>query len=290
MSCTESLHYPRRHRVPFSLSTRLHLHILCNRNQRPAPNLWSRLLSFGSNWEIGWGRQGGGGGKGARREAEKLLFYSSPKCQRHAVWSLKNIFLLFSYFSQHNAPYLSGCNHFWKFRVCWLLCRVCNVYFSLSSTFYALNVASLCASAGARDEGDVKWMGEAFSASFDRSWLMLTPKVISFDDDRIKTRFDKLEKVFCSVKVFDVVSELKSSIFAPAPNQIAEPFQDSRFASATQPFLLWAAKVNLSEFSAVSGLKPSKAKKGFKSKSLFCVACGVRGAKQQLYELADGFG
>lgn len=38
MSCT-SRSITRFDIVPFSLSTRLHLHILCNRNQRPAPNL-----------------------------------------------------------------------------------------------------------------------------------------------------------------------------------------------------------------------------------------------------------
>lgn len=104
----ESLHC-RFDIVPFSLSTRLHLHILCNRNQRPAPNLWSRLLAVArSNWEIG--------GK-APKEKLKNCFL---KCQRHAMEFLKNIFFFTAHFiflESHNAPCLAGCNHFWKFCV-----------------------------------------------------------------------------------------------------------------------------------------------------------------------------
>lgn len=74
----ESLHY-RFDIVPFSLSTRLHLHILCNRNQRPAPNLRSRLLAVArSNWEIG--------GK-APKEKLKNCFFVAHRNAKDMQWS-----------------------------------------------------------------------------------------------------------------------------------------------------------------------------------------------------------
>lgn len=128
---------------------RLNLHILCNRNRIPHIksdlDLYCRYIQF---------RLAGG----EKIKDLKNCFLRLTKCQDMQCVRKE---LFFSFHIFNTMPYLSCCNHFWKFRVLLLRSRVYNVYFSCVCV--ALIKLELLAD-GRREKCRInRWRGNAFS-------------------------------------------------------------------------------------------------------------------------------